>query len=316
MGRALYKPRARPHGVMFHHFRDDRHPPGQGAISAEELADLIEYVGPDRLLPAREWLSRASSGRLEPRDLCLTFDDGLLCQYDVALPVLRSFGLTAFWFVYSSVFQGGLEVLEIYRYFRTVAFANVSAFYQRFRVASAGLYPGEIAARLSTFSPSEYLGNFPFYSDEDRTFRFLRDEVLGPERYNRVMELIIADSGFVAETLRGKLWLDDHHLRRLQAEGHIVGLHSFTHPTRLENLPARVQREEYHRNAEHLASVLGVRPTTMSHPCNSYRSDTLAILRDLGITIGFCSNMGEVPGAGMLEIPRQDHANIIASMRS
>src|SRR4051812_45501260 len=114
-----------PHGVMFHHFHDATHPAGQGSISAGQLRHMIESIGPARILPAREFLWRAQHKTLRPTDICLTFDDNLRCQYDVALPVLREFGLTAFWFVYTSVLQGNVESLEIYRHFRMTQFVSV-----------------------------------------------------------------------------------------------------------------------------------------------------------------------------------------------
>jgi hypothetical protein len=77
------------HGVMFHHFHDDRHRRGQGSISAEQLVELIEHLGRNDILPAQEWMRRAAVGALTDTDTCLTFDDALRCQYDVALPVLR-----------------------------------------------------------------------------------------------------------------------------------------------------------------------------------------------------------------------------------
>src|ERR1700712_3764530 len=120
------------HGVMFHHFHSSIHPAGQGSISGEELSRLIESIRPERIVPAREFLLRAERQQLHPNDVCLTFDDNLRCQYDVALPVLRRFGLTAFWFVYTSVLQGNSEPLEIYRAFRTVHFASIDDFYAAF----------------------------------------------------------------------------------------------------------------------------------------------------------------------------------------
>src|SRR6266550_8962669 len=92
----------RPHGIMFHHFWDERgkHPRGQGAISGDELRAMIQFLGRDRILPAREWMEKAAAGTLREGDLCLTFDDNLRCQWDVARPVLRELGTTAFWFVY------------------------------------------------------------------------------------------------------------------------------------------------------------------------------------------------------------------------
>ena len=121
-----------PHGLMFHHFKDDRHKGGQGSISAEVFARLLMSIGLDRILSASEWCSRADEGTLKQDDLCLTFDDSLLCQFDIAVPVLEHFNKTAFWFVYSSVFQGVEEPLEIYRYFRTTHYAHLDDFYDEF----------------------------------------------------------------------------------------------------------------------------------------------------------------------------------------
>ena len=87
--------RVKPHGIMFHHFCGGVHPQGQGAITAEELADLIEFVGPRRILPAEVWLVRCAGGTLRDGDVCLTLDDNLRCQYDIALPVLQAGDLVA-----------------------------------------------------------------------------------------------------------------------------------------------------------------------------------------------------------------------------
>ena len=51
---------------------------------------------------------------------------------NVALPVLEKYGLTAFWFIYSSPFTGVMERLEIYRNFRSTMYQKVSDFYNDF----------------------------------------------------------------------------------------------------------------------------------------------------------------------------------------
>jgi hypothetical protein len=60
--------------------------------------------------------------------------------------------------------------------------------------------------------------------------------------------------------------------------------------------------------------LLDERPVTMSHPCNSYNAMTLEILRELGITLGFRANMAG-GFASELELPREDHANLIRAMK-
>ena len=37
----------RPHGLMFHHFYDEQHIKGQGAISQEDLIRIIEFYQQD-----------------------------------------------------------------------------------------------------------------------------------------------------------------------------------------------------------------------------------------------------------------------------
>jgi peptidoglycan/xylan/chitin deacetylase (PgdA/CDA1 family) len=246
--------------------------------------------------------------------LCLTFDDNLRCQFDVALPVLRRQGITAFWFVYTSVLQGNLERLELYRLFRTLHYPAVERFYDAFFAAVFASGLGAAAAeRLHGFRPADYLREFPFYSDADRSFRFVRDEVLGEPRYFEVMDGMMAARGVNPRELSRELWMDEAALRTLHGQGHVIGLHSHTHPTRLGELPAEQQRNQYATNHAILSGILGEKPTAMSHPCNSYSADTEPILRSLGIRVGFRANMAQARH-GMLEHPREDHANLLRRM--
>lgn len=301
-------------GIMFHHFHGAGHAPGQGSISAADLETLIAQAGRERILPAREWLQRARKGALAPRDLCLTFDDDLRCQYDVARPVLERHGLTAFWFVYTSVLDGRPERLEIYRAFRTRCFASVDAFYDAFFTALArGAWAGEVDARLAAFRPAEFLPHSPFYSDADRRFRFVRDDVLGPARYDAAMDALLAAHGVSAADLAPGLWMDADALLALHRAGHVVGLHSHTHPTRMGELDEDVQRQEYAANADAVTRVTGCRPRAMSHPCNSYDARTLRVLAGLGVEVGFRADTSRA-AAGPLEHPRLDHAVALAEL--
>lgn len=299
---------------MFHHFHDETHPNVQGAISADQLRKMLEKLGPERFLSPQEWSERALSGSLRKDDLCLTLDDALLCQHDVALPVFEEFGLKAFWFVYSSVFEGTIERLELYRYFRTVHYPEIDTFYRAFSATVREEAPDAYDAKQRSFNPARYLAAFAFYSDADRWFRYLRDELLGATRYNEIMDRMIAQSGLVASELRDRLWMNNDHLANLVHSGHVIGLHSTTHPTRLERMSKAEQEQEYRHNLDHLSKVTGVRPHSMSHPCNSYSSQTLELLYEMDIKIGFRSNMAQDSAHGLLEFPREDHANLLRTL--
>ena len=77
------------------------------------------------------------------------------------------------------------------------------------------------------------------------------------------------------------------------------------------------QLEEYKENLFHLKEILGhSNITSMSHPCGEYNSDSLKILKKLGSKIGFRSNMSTKEIKSNLEIPREDHANILKLIKS
>lgn len=304
-----------PYALMFHHFRDHCHPPGQGAVDAVEFEAILRFAGLENILSAGEWLERLDAGTLEDHHRCLSFDDGLLCQFDVALPVMERLGLTAFWFVYTSPWDGTVERLELYRYFRSVYFSDVDAFYDAF-FAEVERSPraGHFRRQMEGFLPERYLEQFPFYTLGDRKFRYVRDKVLGPSAYFEIMDAMVARAGVDPVEAHELLWMKPGHICALKDQGHVVGLHSHTHPTVLSELTAEQQGREYGRNSEILADLLGERPVAASHPCNSYTAETLTILRNLGIRLAFRSNLAEGPVRTPLTMPREDHANILLQM--
>ena len=303
-----------PFSLMLHHFYDHKnHPEGQGAISGYDFECLLDYMaGNYSLLNAKDWMNRALEGNLARDDVCLSFDDGLRCQYDIALPILKKKGLTAFWFVYSSVFEGIIGKLELYRYYRTVKFVDILEFYEAFeeRLHKFKFYE-EVESKLQKFNAAEYLNEYAIYTNQDRRFRFIRDVILGPLRYEQVMDSMIYSSDINMDILFKCLWMDDDCIKDLHKLKHEVGLHSYSHPTKLSDLSINEQYEEYNQNYTHISRILGVNPTTVSHPCNSYNKDTLEVLNSLGVNLGFRANMSKPNPLSLLEFPREDHSIIM-----
>lgn len=299
------------YGLMFHHFHDDVHPRGQGSISAAEFEAILDLVQPPALLAAEEFLARAEAGDLGAGDRCLSFDDNLKCQYDIAGPILQQRGLTAFFFPYTCVFEGQLEVTELYRRFRTVHFADTEAFYEAFESdLMASDYGESAAAALAGADLPNYLGEHAFYTLGDRRFRYLRDQVLGPERYQETMELMITNRGLDRDALAAGLWTSPEGLRELRRDGHVIGLHTHTHPTLIKAMPKDRQEAEYRRNRDILHNILGEELATASHPCGNYNADTLNILTAMGVQLAFRSNMA-MAEHGPLEYPRLDHCYLL-----
>lgn len=301
--------------VMFHHFCDTVHPRGQGAIDANELGQLIEWLGRDRLLGAHEWLDYVACGKDLSTKFCLTFDDALLCQYEVAQPVLKSFDLTAFYFVYTGyIFDDIPARLENYRYFRTVFFETVDDFYEQFFAICLSQQGEGAATFLENFERDRY-PNYPrYYSDNDVRFQQMRDEFLGEQQYFAMMDAMLSERHLNHSDLSQKTMMTKNQMKSLVDSGNVVGLHSHTHPTRLAELPLARQVEEYRRNVDAVTRITGVAPIAISHPCNSYTAEGLDILRELGIYVGFRADIN-LRNFSNLEFPREDHSTLIRMMR-
>lgn len=263
---------------------------------------------------ADEYYHGVENESLGALDVCLSFDDSLLCQYEIAAPIMKRRNLNAFFFLYSSPFSGELNYLEIFRHFRTTAYESINDFYSAFFEAVKTLYPSEFDSSNSHYQPHEYLSVFPFYSENDRWFRYLRDITLGSTKYYELMVHLMSDNNYNVEDVISTLWMTEDHVKSLRNNGHIIGLHSYSHPTMIHTLDKEQQEEEYRRNYNHLTQVLGEKVTAMSHPCGNYNSDTLSILRKLGIKIGFRSSMSTTKIESNLEIPREDHTNVFKEM--
>ena len=303
-------------GVMFHHFHDAGiHRRGQGSLSADRLRALLGYLGLQyNILTPGDYVERALGGRLAPDDICLSFDDALLCQYDVAVPVLDEFGIKAFFFVYSSIFTDTPDNLELYRDFRNASFDGIDDFYRVFFDLLERQLPRAQQRYLDTY-PADYLADFGFYTDNDRCFRFVRDQVLVQSEYDGLMTDMMGRAGYPREERMTQLWMRAEHVAALDAAGHEIGLHSHSHPMQMGMLDRAAQETEYRLNRRMLSAICRQAPRTMSHPCGSYSDDTLDVLRDLHVVLGFRSNMSATHGGSLWEMPREDHANLLQAIK-
>ena len=311
------------HGIMFHHFHDDGiYTKNQGSIDKDDFYKMINFIGRNNILDADIFFEKFKNNKLKEKEVCLTFDDGIKCQIDVALPILEELKIKSFFFVYTSMFEGKPDNLEIFRYFRTNYFNNVDEFYNSFYQV--------LDKDLKTFFEDNNDKikatkiKFPHYSIEDIKFRLVRDIFLTKSQYEETMLLMFKEKQFNYKDFFKKLFFQKDDLKTLDSLGHLVGLHSHNHPTLLEKLNYDEQKDEYEKCLSSISNILD-KPKNeikyMSHPCGSYNKDTFEILKELGIELGFKQIMTIEPEKGMkkinnsfLEIARQDHAEIYKRM--
>ena len=80
-----------PHGIMFHRFHQEKQ--YGGSISPQNLENIINLVDIRRIVTPDEWIDKCINNSLDDKDICLTFDDCLKSQYQIALPILQKYKL-------------------------------------------------------------------------------------------------------------------------------------------------------------------------------------------------------------------------------
>ncbi len=310
------------HGIMFHHFCDKRmHIKSQGAITKEELYKLIKFVGRKNILDAKEFMLRLNENKLKKNNLCLTFDDGIKSQFDVALPVIEDFRIKSFFFIQSSITRSKSDMIEVYRYFRTKFFKTIDEFYFLFFKICKKNIDNFFDKKKSLINLTKK--KFPHYSINDIKFRLLRDNLLSKNEYRNLMNEMFFIKSFDINKFYKFLYMSNQNLRKLKDLGHIIGMHSHTHPYLLEKLNYNEQMREYRNNKKFLSNILGCNDSeilSMSHPCSSYNQNTLRVLRKLNIKIGFTSSTfldkkTKKLNNSQYEIAREDHCTIIRMIK-
>ena len=71
---------------------------------------------------------------------------------------------------------------------------------------------------------------------------------------------------------------------------------------------------EYRDNYSNLCEVIGGEISAVAYPCGNCNVETIKIMDQLGIKIGFMANMKNLEHKSQLQMPREDHINVLAEV--
>ena len=297
------------YGIMFHHFHSIKHPKSAGSISKRDFKKIIKNINIKNITSADKYLKKIEK-------ICITFDDSLKCQYDIAFPILKKLNIKAFWFIYTSSLKPDKNNIEVFRRFRYKKFKKFDDFYKKF------LSYLDFKKNLMFFLKKnkkkiiKFKKNYSFYSFNEIKFRFIRDQFLTQKEYGFIINKMYKDNNFNFKKELKELFLNKKEIKKLSDDGQIIGLHSHNHPTKISLLNKNTQQKEYVSNKNILEKIIKKKITTSSHPSGDYSIQTLKILKKIGIILSFRSNIKidkKFIGTKYqnLTIPREDHINLL-----
>lgn len=236
------------------------------------------------VLPLRQALEYLEHGRLPPRSVCITFDDGYADNLTVALPILERYGLSATVFVSSGFLSGGQmwndSILEALRVIR----------------------PGSLD--LSALG----LGRFNVAKDSDRlntASGIIRGSKYLPlARREEVVKHLMEVAGIQSQGLM----LTHEGLRELRRRGVEIGGHTVSHGI-LASLAEDEARAEIEQGKADLEGILGEPIDFFAYPngrkAQDYRPVDVELVRDAGFTAAVTTNWGvSAPATSRFELPR------------
>ena len=299
--------------IMFHFFHSCRDSKKyDGSFSEENLVHLIQWLGARNILHPQEYVDQIEKGQVAKGATVFTFDDNLLSQHQIALPVLDYYGIKAFWFIYDDPYTKQESFFEIARFLRVKCYPSLDAYLSSL-IAFAETLPRATAVfeKFKRENWQRYLSDYSFYSELDRKFRYFRDICLTYSEFKFCTEAQYSELALRKDILINELVTPPDRIKALNDQGHVIGLHSSSHPTVFSSLSRVAQIKEYNQNKQWLEGLGCDKVKTMAHPNGSYNADTLEVLSELGIRIGFRSNQNPLQNQSNLELPRLDAAILL-----
>ncbi len=270
---------------MFHRFHEKKK--YLGSISSENLEDLILHIGKDRILSPNDWKNKLVKNNLENHHVCFTFDDCLKSQYNVALPILEKHNIKGFFFIQTIVLDGGLDYNEYFLQKIHLQYNNFDTFYNDFEKY--------LAIKNQTFLDRKYinykndlLDKFSFYTESEVRYRYLRNIFYTYDNFTNKLKTFFSKNN--SSNDYKDIWMTREEIKELKDLGHTIGLHTHNHNVNFTRLSKEVQSREYTVNKEKIEGIIGKRVWASSHPLGLYDSDTIDILKSLGIECSFRSN--------------------------
>lgn len=209
------------------------------ALLAEQFRTL---AGAFNVLPLHEAASLLQQGNLPPGAACITFDDGYRDNHDLALPLLREFGLPATVFVATGFLNGG-------RMFNDSVVETV----RRLDTGEIDLSRVGLGKRLV----SDIASRRTLISDLTKAVKYLE-----PAERDDFCESLCNRAG---SRLPTNLMMDDWQVKAMSDAGVDIGGHTVNHPI-LARVNADLAQREIELNRQQIHDLTGKAPLCFAYP--------------------------------------------------
>ncbi len=218
---------------------------------------------------------------IDSDDILLTFDDGTIDHYQYVFPILKKYKITGVFFICSNIFND--KNLDIQYIHQIMSKIGINKFYD------------EIYNRVDDKS------FFALSQDKEVIIKKLLQNVLPLELRKSILLNLIKK--YNISTNVEDYYLSKEQIQEMLHAGMYFGLHTTSHV----NLCSCSYQQQLNEIKENLSifSKYGIVSTikSIAYPFGNYNQDTLKIIQELGIDLGFSINKSD---GTMFTIKRYD----------
>lgn len=261
--------------VNFHYVGMPDHPhPGINSLSPEEFAAILERIGRDfRFASLAEVTGWIREGFFPETDHCLvTFDDGLRCQVEVALPVLQGLGVPAAFFVQTGPRAEG-KAAATHKLHHLRATRGDRALDDALAAARSD---GLLDASPADLDPALIARHYRYDTPEAAALKFFFNYHLDAAQAEHVLDVLFASCGIGESEFIDAFYLDRDQIRLLGSL-QAVGSHGVSHRP-FARLDPETARTELTASRRALEAWSGAEVTMISYPFGNEK----AVNREVG----------------------------------
>ena len=293
--------------LMYHRVIDDQHVydvhSSSGIIVSKDvfrmqMATIRQWLNP---IGIDEFVECLRSGRGIPQRSCLvTFDDGWVDNYDIALPIIREFTIPAVVFLPTNYISAD-KMFWQEELLVSMSDAIASADEERLAMVSEILNSGSQSYELTMDGVRTYISDLKTGHDSDI------DEMLG-----RIRKITPAES----ELQHYNRYLTWSQVKEMQEQGLSFGSHAVSHRA-LDKLSERDCRNELRTSRRIIEEKIALPVLSLAYPNGNYNADVVREARDAGYEVAFTTEPGFFDrNADPLRVPRMNIHDINSSTKS
>jgi len=253
------------------------------------IKELIKHY---RIIGLIELYDRIEEKKELKNCIMLTFDDGTKDHYKYVYPILKKYNVPGVFFISSNIIKG--EILDIHIIHQLFAKVGVEKLYDDL--------VEELKKREIVINDKEFITT-KFDEYKMKYVKQLLQFILSREQRTEIINTFIKK--YKISEKSEDYYITNEELKEMKNNNMQFGLHTKSH-VRLDRLSLVEQREEIIENYKLLTNMeILTYPIAIAYPFGVYNDDTLKILIDNNIEMGFAID-GDETMNNLLEIKRHD----------